>query len=87
MTELFITVGGLKAKLQAQLSLRLGFAKQASLPRRWFTSWFVHQSFLHVTSNMALFLVVALQIEEKYGFWRIALLYFLSALGGRVLEP
>lgn len=49
---------------------------------RWFTSWFVHQSFVHVTSNMALLLVVAYQIEEKYGFWRITLLYFISALGG-----
>ena len=49
---------------------------------RWFTSWFVHQSFAHVTSNMALFLVVAYQCEEKYGFWRITLLFFMSALGG-----
>ena len=51
--------------------------------RRWFTSWFVHHSFEHVTSNMALFLVVAYQIEEKYGTWRITLLYFMSALGGK----
>ena len=53
------------------------------LLRRWFTSWFVHHSFEHVTSNMALFLVVAYQIEEKYGTWRITLLYFMSALGGK----
>lgn len=31
---------------------------------------------------MALFLVVAIQIEEKYGTWRITLLYFMSAVGG-----
>lgn len=49
---------------------------------RWFTSWFIHHSFEHVTSNMALFLVVAYQIEEKYGTWRIILLFFMSALGG-----
>ena len=53
---------------------------------RWFTSWFVHHSFEHVTSNMALFLVVAYQIEEKYGTWRITLLYFMSALGGKPLR-
>jgi len=53
---------------------------------RWFTSWFVHHSFQHVTSNMALFLVVAYQIEEKYGTWRITLLYFMSALGGKLLH-
>lgn len=35
---------------------------------------------------MALFLVVAYQIEEKYGFWRIILLYFISALGGESLK-
>ena len=49
---------------------------------RWFTSWFIHHSFEHITSNMALFLVVAYQIEEKYGTWRITILYFMSALGG-----
>ena len=32
---------------------------------------------------MALFLVVAYQTEEKYGFWRITLLFFMSALGGK----
>jgi membrane associated rhomboid family serine protease len=30
-------------------------------PYRWFTSWFLHQSFVHVLSNMLLFLAVALQ--------------------------
>ena len=49
---------------------------------RWFTSWFIHHSFEHITSNMALFVVVAYQIEEKYGTWRITILYFMSALGG-----
>jgi hypothetical protein len=30
-------------------------------PYRWFTSWFLHQSFTHVLSNMLLFLVIAIQ--------------------------
>ena len=31
-------------------------------PYRWFTSWFLHQSFTHVLSNMLLFLVIAIQV-------------------------
>ena len=31
-------------------------------PYRWFTSWFLHQSFTHVLSNMLLFLVIAVQV-------------------------
>ena len=34
---------------------------------------------------MALFGLVAHQIEEKYGTWRIALLFFTSSLGGTPL--
>jgi hypothetical protein len=37
---------------------------------------------MHVLSNMLLFSAVALVVEEKYGCWRIMLLWFLSALGG-----
>ncbi|CAL8468309.1 g7849 [Coccomyxa elongata] len=51
-------------------------------PYRWFTSWFLHQSFTHVLSNMLLFLVIACQMEEKYGCWRMLLLWLFSALGG-----
>jgi membrane associated rhomboid family serine protease len=31
-------------------------------PYRWFTSWFLHESFTHVLSNMLLFLVIAIQV-------------------------
>ena len=34
-------------------------------PYRWFTSWFVHQSFTHVLSNMLLFLVIAIQVRTS----------------------
>ena len=34
-------------------------------PYRWFTSWFLHQSFTHVLSNMLLFLVIAIQVPFK----------------------
>ena len=30
-------------------------------PYRWFSSWFLHQSFTHVLSNMLLFLAVGCQ--------------------------
>ena len=46
------------------------------------TSWFVHVGFQHVLSNSLLFAMVAYQLEEKYGCWRITLLWALSALGG-----
>ncbi len=54
---------------------------------RWFTSWFVHESFQHVLSNMLLFGAIACQIEEKYGAPRIVLLFFISALGGGLAFP
>ena len=34
-------------------------------PYRWFTSWFLHQSFTHVLSNMLLFLVIAIQVRDS----------------------
>ncbi|KAK9845911.1 hypothetical protein WJX81_005785 [Elliptochloris bilobata] len=37
-------------------------------PWRFVTSWFIHESVMH--------------IEEKYGWWRITLLWVVSALGG-----
>ena len=52
------------------------------LSYRWVTSWFVHVGFQHVLSNSLLFAMVAYQLEEKYGCWRITLLWALSALGG-----
>ena len=33
-------------------------------PYRWFTSWFLHESFVHILSNMLLFLVIALQVTH-----------------------
>ncbi|KAK9803187.1 hypothetical protein WJX72_011823 [[Myrmecia] bisecta] len=57
-----------------------------SQPYRWFSSWFLHQSFQHILSNMLLFVAVAYQVEEKYGTWRITLLFFLSALGGNLFS-
>lgn len=50
--------------------------------RRWLSSVFVHQSFNHVFSNMALMVAIGWQVEKKYGTWRIALLFWFAAIGG-----
>ena len=46
-------------------------------PWRFVTSWFVHESFMHMLSNMALFLVVACQARPQpevlqSSAWRVA---------------
>lgn len=33
-------------------------------PYRWLTSWFLHESFVHILSNMLLFLVIAVQVRH-----------------------
>ena len=35
-------------------------------PWRFVTSWFIHESFMHVLSNMLLFLVVACQVRALH---------------------
>jgi len=52
--------------------------------RRWLSSVFVHQSFNHVFSNMALMVAIGWQVEKKYGTWRIALLFWFAAIGGAI---
>ena len=50
---------------------------------RWVSSILVHTSFQHVLSNMLLFVVLSWQIEEKYGAFRVAFIFFWSAIGGK----
>jgi membrane associated rhomboid family serine protease len=50
--------------------------------RRWFTSWFLHQSFPHLLSNSLLLGVLGWSEEQQFGCWRIMLLWLFSALGG-----
>ena len=52
---------------------------------RWFSSILNFMSFQHVLSNMLLFVVLSWQIEEKYGAWRVAFIFFWSALGGETV--
>ena len=49
---------------------------------RWVSSILIHTSFQHVLSNMLLFVVLSWQIEEKYGAFRVAFIFFWSAIGG-----
>lgn len=55
-------------------------------PQRWLTSALVHQNFMHLLSNCLLFAGLASQMERKYGTWRIALLFLLSAIGGNLFR-
>lgn len=49
---------------------------------RWVSSILIHTSFQHMLSNMLLFVVLSWQIEEKYGAFRVAFIFFWSAIGG-----
>jgi len=49
---------------------------------RWFSSWFLHESFDHLAANMCLFFVLAHTLEAKYGWIRMFIICFLSGLGG-----
>ncbi|GMH43202.1 hypothetical protein BSKO_11124 [Bryopsis sp. KO-2023] len=53
---------------------------------RWFTSMFIHQNFKHLFSNSLLFFSLAIQIEVKYGWWRICFLWFTSHMGGALFS-
>jgi membrane associated rhomboid family serine protease len=47
---------------------------------------FIHTSFEHLFANVLLTLSMSLLLETKYGFWRIALVWFMSCLGGQMLS-
>ena len=49
-------------------------------PWRFVTSWFIHESFMHVLSNMLLFLVVACQVRILHASSALR----LDSLGWRV---
>ena len=46
----------------------------------------VHRSFGHLFANVLLTLSMSLSLEAKYGAWRIALVWFMSCLGGQFLS-
>lgn len=55
------------------------------MSRRWYCfllSALVHHSFLHLVSNLVLFLMLATEIERRYGQLRFLLLWVSSTVGG-----
>lgn len=55
-------------------------------PYEWFTGPFVHQHFIHVSSNVALLLLVGCEVERRYGLPRTVALFLLTAVGGNLLS-
>ena len=55
-------------------------------PYEWVTSAFIHQHFIHLCSNVALFLLVGCEIERRYGTPRTVALFLLTAIAGNILS-
>lgn len=46
----------------------------------------IHASFVHMLSNLLLTVAMSLHLENKYGAWRIALLWVISCGGGQLIS-
>eukprot|EP00873_Tetraselmis_striata_P002547 jgi/Tetstr1/422811/TSEL_013602.t1 len=53
---------------------------------RWYSSVVIHASFVHMLSNLLLTVAMSLHLENKYGAWRIALLWVISCGGGQLIS-
>lgn len=53
---------------------------------RLFTSLFLHFGFTHLTNNMLSLLVLGFHLEPIVGFIKLAIIYFVSGLGGNILS-
>ena len=51
---------------------------------RYITSTMLHTSITHLTSNVLTFLVAAVCLERRYGWWMIAPLYITSGVGANL---
>ncbi len=51
---------------------------------RLFTALFLHSGFVHLLLNMFSQLWLGMQTERFLGWWRLALIYFLSGIGGNM---
>jgi membrane associated rhomboid family serine protease len=45
---------------------------------RWITSLVIHQSIMHILSNMVLFLILSGYLEHQYGTMRILVIFVIS---------
>ncbi|KAG2495361.1 hypothetical protein HYH03_006629 [Edaphochlamys debaryana] len=53
---------------------------------RWVSSLALHQSSLHLLSNLALMLVLATYLEALYGFWRVLPVWLLAGVAGNMVS-
>lgn len=53
---------------------------------RVFTYVFGHANFSHLAGNMTLFLLVGPIVEERYGSWNLAVMMFVTAVVGGILN-
>lgn len=54
-------------------------------PHRWVTSVFLHQSFIHITSNLLMFTAFCTQVERRYGTRRVLVIAIVSGISGNLL--
>ena len=53
---------------------------------RWFTPIFLHAGIIHILFNLTLQIRVGVELERRFGTYRIAIIYFLSGVNGIVLS-
>ncbi len=51
---------------------------------RWVLSVIVHEGLQHIVSNMLMYIVLARNLERRYGTWRLVVVSTLSGIGGNV---
>jgi membrane associated rhomboid family serine protease len=59
--------------------------RDSKQPDQWYRfgiAMFLHGGILHLLANMFFLYRIGLPMEEAYGFWRIAVIYILSGIGG-----
>ncbi len=62
------------------------FAIHGGERSRWFVSLLEHDGLQHIAANLCLFLVVAGDLEHKYGTTRIVIISFFAGLGGNLFS-
>eukprot|EP00300_Choanocystis_sp_HF-7_P018512 c20057_g1_i5.p2 GENE.c20057_g1_i5~~c20057_g1_i5.p2 ORF type:complete len:288 (+),score=54.93 c20057_g1_i5:1018-1881(+) len=58
-------------------------------PDQWFrlvTSMFIHGGLIHLLFNIVFQIKVVAEVEEFSGFWRTAVMYFISGIGGNIVS-
>ena len=62
------------------------FAIKGGERSRWFVSILEHDGLQHIAANLCLFLIVAGDLEHKYGTTRIVIISFFAGFGGNLFS-